>query len=114
MSRGLCPRNVALCDQILAVLADEAPLPASTGHVWRKISPYRPRSERLAALARGEYVPPGVPYSCVLNMLNWLARHRDDVEKITLPEMRSRYWRRWPDPGPGSGGAFPDESDEDD
>jgi hypothetical protein len=98
MSRGLSSRNVALCDQILAVLADEAPLPVTTGHVWRKISPYRPRADRLAALARGEYVPPEVPYSCVLNMLNWLARHQA-VEKITLPDKRSRHWRRWPDPG---------------
>jgi hypothetical protein len=103
MSRGLSPRNVALCDQILAVLGDEGPLPASTGRIWRKISPYRPRPERLAALARSEYVPPEVPYSRVLNMLNWLARHRDDVEKITRPDMRSRYWRRWPDPDPGPG-----------
>ena len=108
MSRGLSPHNVALCDQILAVLADGWPLPVPTGDVWREISPYRPRPERLAALARGEYVPPGVPYSRVLNMLNWLARHRDDVEKITRPDMRSRYWRRWPDPEPGSGGAFPE------
>lgn len=100
MSRGLAPRNVALCDQILAVLADEGGLPVPTGHVWRKISPYRPRSERLAALARGEHVPSGVPYGCVLNMLNWLARHQA-VEKITLPEMRSLYWRTWPDPEPG-------------
>ena len=74
MSRGLSSRNVALCDQILAVLTDAWPLPVPTGQVWRKISPYRPRPGRLAALARGEYVPPQVPYSCVLNMLNWLAR----------------------------------------
>jgi hypothetical protein len=26
-----------------------------------------------------------------------------EVEKITVPEMRSRYWRRWPqEPGPDS------------
>ena len=66
-----------------------------TGRVWRKISPYRPRAERLAAAAAGEYVPPEVPYSVVLSMLNRLAQ-RKDVEKITIAEMRPCYWRRWP------------------
>src|SRR5260370_13130967 len=61
MSRGLSSRNVALCDQILAVLTDDAPLPVPTGHVWRKISPHRPRADRLAALARREYATPAVP-----------------------------------------------------
>ena len=40
-------------------------------------------------------MPPQVPYSVVLNMLNRLAQ-QNDVEKITRPEMRSRYWRAWP------------------
>src|SRR5260370_2796638 len=70
MSRGLSSRNVALCDQILAVLAGEAPLPVATGHVWRKISPHPPRADRLPALAPGEYLPPEAPYRVRLNVLN--------------------------------------------
>jgi hypothetical protein len=93
---SLTARSIALADQILATLADEGGLPISTMDLWRKISPYRPRPERLAAEAAGEYVPPQVPYGAVLNALNRLAR-RGEVEKITVPDMRSRYWRRWPE-----------------
>jgi hypothetical protein len=91
---SLSARSIALADQILATLADEGGLPISTMDLWRKISPYRPRAERLAAEAAGEYVPPQVPYGMVLNALNRLAR-RGEVEKIAVPDMRSRYWRRW-------------------
>jgi hypothetical protein len=97
VSRALAPKTVALTDQILATLADEGGLPIATPDLWRKISPYRPRSERLAAAAAGEYVPPPVPYSNMFRLLNRLAE-LGDVEKITVPEMRACYWRRWPSP----------------
>jgi hypothetical protein len=101
----LSPRNVAITDQILAALADQGGLPISTPGLWRKISPYRPRSERLAAIADGRFVPGGVPYSDTWRLLNRLAR-LGEVEKITVPEMRPCYWRRWPQAHPGA--ALPD------
>ena len=100
MTRGLSPKSVALTDQILATLADEGGLPISTPDLWRKISPGRPRSERLAAIEAGEYVPPSVPYSDMTRLLNRLAG-LGEVEKITLDERRARYWRWWPQPDAG-------------
>jgi hypothetical protein len=88
VSRALAPEAGALTDQILATLGDEGGLPISTPDLWRKISPYRPRRERLAAAAAGEYVPPPVPYSNMFRLLNRLAE-LGDVEKITVPEMRA-------------------------
>jgi hypothetical protein len=105
MTRRLAPKTVALADQILATLSDEDSLPISTPELWRKISPYRPRRERLAAAAAGEYVPPPVPYSNMFRLLNRLT-DLGDVEKITVPEMRACYWRRWPDPA--SAARLPD------
>lgn len=100
MTRAQAPRTVALTDQIKATIAGERGLPISTPELWRKISPYRPRAERLAAIAAGEYVPPPVPYSNMFRLLNRLAE-LGEVEKITLPEMRACYWRRGPQPGTG-------------
>jgi hypothetical protein len=97
VTRGRAPKTVALTDQIMATLADEGGLPISTPELWRKVSPYRPRPERLAAAAAGEYVPPPVSYSNMSRLLNRLAE-LGDVEKITVPEMRACYWRRWPSP----------------
>lgn len=95
MSRGLSPRGVAITDQILATLADEGGLPISTPRLWQKISPYRPRAERLAAIEAGQCVPPRVPYSDMWRLLSRLER-AGEVEKITLDGMRACYWRSWP------------------
>lgn len=102
MSGRLSPRNLAITDQILATLADEGGLPISTPELWRKISPYRPRSERLAAIAAGELVPAEVSYGDIWRVLAPLAR-LGEVEKITVPQMRACYWRRWPQAQPGAG-----------
>ena len=80
----LTPQNVAVTDQILAVLDEAYPLPASTGEVEERTG-YGIRYGQLA-----------------YRMLQRLA-DLGEVEKITVPEMRSRYWRRWPQkPGPDS------------
>ena len=102
MTRGLSPRGVAITDQILATLADEGGLPISTPDLWEKVSPYRPRSERLAAAAAGQYVPPRVPYSDMRRLLGRLA-DRGEVEKLTVEDRRACYWRRWPTAGHGAG-----------
>lgn len=77
---ALTARNVALTDQILAAMADEGGLPVSTMGLLDKLG------------MRGEH-------GTVLRMLNRLA-HLGEVEKITLPDMRCRYWRRWPQEPP--------------
>jgi hypothetical protein len=102
VTRGLSPRNLAITDQILATLGDEAGLPISTPDLWRKISPYRARAERLAALKAGQVVLPAVGYSDMSRLLNRLAT-LGEVEKITPDGMRACYWRRWPALAPGSG-----------
>lgn len=102
MSGRLSPRTVAITDQILATLADEGGLPISPPDLWRKISPYRPRSERLVAIATGQFVPGEVSYGDTWQVLGRLAR-LGEVEKITVPEMRACYWRRWPQAQPGAG-----------
>jgi hypothetical protein len=77
----LTPRNVAVTDQILAVLSEAYPLPVSTGEV----------EERTGY---------GIPYGqLTYRMLQRLA-DLGEIEKITLPDVRSRYWRKWPqEPG---------------
>ena len=71
---ALSPRSVHVTDQILAVLAEEWPLPVPTGVIE----------------ARTGY---GVRYGqLTYRLLQRLAR-RGEVEKITVPDMRSRYWR---------------------
>jgi hypothetical protein len=102
VSCRLSPRTVARADQILATLADEGSLPISTPELWRKISPYRPRSGGLAAIAAGDRTPRELSYSDTWRVLARLAR-LGEVEKITVPEMRACYWRRWPEAQPGAG-----------
>jgi hypothetical protein len=97
VTRARAPKTVALTDQIMATLAAEGGLPISTPELWRKISPHRPRAERRAAAVAGEYVPRPVSYSNMFRLLGELAAS-GDVEKITVPEMRACYWRRWPSP----------------
>ena len=67
-------RSVRVTDQILAVLAEEWPLPVPTG-VIEEHTGYGARYGQLT-----------------YRMLQRLAR-RGEVEKFTLPDMRSRYWR---------------------
>lgn len=71
---SLNPRSDHVTDQVLAVLASEYPLPVSTGTVADRTG-YGSEYRQL-----------------VYRTLNRLAR-RDDVEKIALPDKRSRYWR---------------------
>jgi hypothetical protein len=97
VTRALAPKTVALTDQIMATLTDERGLPISTPELWGKVSPHLPMSERLAAEAAGQYVPRPVSYSNMFRLLGELAAS-GDVEKITVPEMRACYWRRWPSP----------------
>jgi hypothetical protein len=71
---ALSPRSVHVTDQILAVLAGEWPLPVPTGVIQERTG-YAARYGQLT-----------------YRMLQRLAR-RGEAEKITLPDMRSRYWR---------------------
>ena len=71
---SLSPRSVHVTDQILAVLAGEYPLPVPTREV----------EERTGY---------GIRYGqLTYRLLQRLAR-RGEVEKITVPDMKSRYWR---------------------
>ena len=47
-------------------------------------------------------MPGEVPYGDTWRVLGQLAR-LGEVEKITVPEMRACYWRRWPEAQPGAG-----------
>jgi hypothetical protein len=99
VSGRLSPRNVAITDQILAMLADEGGLPISTPDLWRKLSPLPDTiAERREAVESGRLVL----YSDAWRLLNRLAR-LGEVEKITVPEMRPCYWRRWPEVQPAAG-----------
>ena len=89
---AMAPRNVALTDQILATLADEGCLPISTMALLEKLSPQPPTiAERLAAFRSCRPLLHGE----LLRLLNRLAA-RGEIEKITVPDMRCRYWRRTP------------------
>jgi hypothetical protein len=70
---ALSPRNVHVTDQILAVLASEYPLPVSTPTVEERTG-YGPRYGQLT-----------------WRMLDRLTR-RGEIEKITVPDMKSWYW----------------------
>jgi hypothetical protein len=86
---ALTARNVALTDQILATLADEGCLPISTMGLLEKLRPLPPAiAERLAAFRSGR----PLLHSELLRLLNRLAE-RGEIEKITVPGMRCRYWR---------------------
>jgi hypothetical protein len=78
----LSPLRAEATGRIRAVLADAYPLPLSTGQVEERTG-YGARYGQLA-----------------YRMLARLAARRD-VEKICMPDARSRYWRMWPqDTGP--------------
>jgi hypothetical protein len=89
--RTLSPRSIAVTDQILAILAEESPLPVPTGVLWRKLSPMPATvRERCEAIDSGRVVL----YSETLRLLNLLAR-RGEIEKWPASEdRRSCLWRR--------------------
>lgn len=71
---ALSPLSIACTDAVLAVLAQEYPLPVPTGEVEKRTG-YGARYGQLT-----------------YRMLQRLAR-RGEVEKIAVPDMMSRYWR---------------------
>lgn len=71
---ALSPLSLHVTDQITAVLRDAWPLPLSTGEIERRTG-YGIRYGQLT-----------------YRMLQRLAS-RGDAEKVTLPDMKSRYWR---------------------
>ena len=76
MTRSLSPVNVARTDQITAYLADQAPLPVSTGQI-------------IDALGLRGYD------TTVNRLLNRLAV-RGEIEKWPAsPDRRSCLWRWW-------------------
>lgn len=104
---ALTARNVALTDQVLAALAEEGGLPISTMGLLDKLNAAYPEPtlrDLLDAADSGELSGNGprplrVSHADLLRILNRLAK-RGEVEKITLPDMRCRYWRRWPQEPP--------------
>jgi hypothetical protein len=99
---ALTARNVALTDQILAALTDEGGLPISTMGLLEKLNAAYPEPtlrDLLGAASSGQLSGEGerplrVYHGDLLRMLNRLAK-RGEVEKIEVPDMRCRYWRRW-------------------
>jgi hypothetical protein len=102
---ALTARNVALTDQVLATLTDEGGLPISTMGLLEKLNEGHPaptlagllHAARSGALSGGGEQSSRVYHGDLLRVLNRLAK-RGEVEKITLPDMRCRYWRRWGTP----------------
>jgi hypothetical protein len=92
---ALTARNVALTDQILAALTDEGGLPISTMGLLGKLNAAYPEPTIGDLLSGRDTDPRRVQHWDLLRLLNRLAK-RGEVEKITLPDMRCRYWRRWP------------------
>lgn len=98
----LTARNVALTDQVLAVLADEGGLPVSTVGLLDRLNAHYPEPtlrDLLDAADSGELSGDGprplrVSHADLLRVLNRLAK-RGEVEKIAVPDVRCRYWRRW-------------------
>jgi len=72
---ALTARNQHLADQVLAVLRDSGPLPISTVQVTRALG-----------------LDGGYAQAEIWRVLTRLAK-RGEAEKITLPDMRCRYWR---------------------
>ena len=82
---------------ILAILDGEGCLPISTTELLARLNTRHPGPE-LADLIAGEPPSPQrVGHPELLRLLNRLDRRRE-VEKITVPDMRCRYWRRTPGP----------------
>lgn len=85
---ALTARNIALTDQILAVLADESPLPASTMAVYAKLNGSCEGWPHAACRDRH------VDYGAVLRILNRLARHGDAEKWPVDSDRRCCLWRR--------------------
>lgn len=85
---ALTARNIALSDQILAVLASEGGLPISTAALHAKLRPPCDGWPHTRCWERH------LDYATVYRLLNRLAK-RGDVERIAVEGMRSLYWRRW-------------------
>ena len=94
---AITPRNQALTDQILATLADEGSLPISTMAVFRKLNAGQPEPTLGDVIHLAQEGSPVLPlrvgYGDVWRILSRLAKC-GEVEKITVPGMRCRYWRR--------------------
>jgi hypothetical protein len=86
---ALTARNVALTDQILALLDAESPLPASTPELYRKLGrvplPYWRQDEQPAD---------PVYYSEFYRMLARLARLGEIEKWAPDADRRACYWRR--------------------
>ena len=90
---ALTARNVHLTDQILAILADESPLPVSTMALHARLNPV------CGGWPHTECWDRHVDYSAVYRMLNRLAR-LGEVEKWPADgDRRCCYWRRLTIPG---------------
>lgn len=85
---ALTGRNVHLTDQILAVLADQAPLPVSTPVIHAALQPSCDGWPHAACWGRH------VDYTAVSRILNRLA-HVGEVEKwLPCDGRRTCLWRR--------------------
>lgn len=85
---ALTARNVHLTDQILALLAEQSPLPVSTPAIHDALSPPCDGWPHTACRDRH------VDYMAVYRILNRLAR-AGEVEKWSrLEDRRACYWRR--------------------
>lgn len=84
---ALTARNIALADQILAVLSAEAPLPVSTPAIHAALSPPCDGWPHTACRDRH------VDYMAVYRILARLAR-AGEIEKWPVGEMRYCLWRR--------------------
>jgi hypothetical protein len=93
----LSARSVGVTDQILAILAGEGCLPISTTDLLARLNIRHPGPTLADLIAGTPPSPLRVDHAELLRLLNRLAR-RGDVEKITVPDMRCRYWRRPPGP----------------
>lgn len=94
---SLSARSVGVTDQILAVLAGEGCLPISTPELLAKLNAGQPEPTLADLIAGTPPNPLRVDRAEALRLLNRLVRRRE-VEKITVPDMRCRYWRRMSGP----------------
>jgi hypothetical protein len=90
---SLSARSVGITDQILSVLAGEGCLPISTTELLAKLNTRYPGPALADLIAGTPPDPLRVGHAELLRLLNRLAR-LGDVEKITVPDMRCRYWLR--------------------
>jgi hypothetical protein len=92
---SLSGRSVGVTDQILAVLAAEGCLPIPTTELLAKLNARHPGPTLADLIAGAPPDPLRVGHAELLRLLNRLDR-RGEVEKLSVPDMRCRYWRRTP------------------